>query len=243
MKVQGNAGISTQELTSSYDELFATSDRLRDSDAFYRWVLDRLDPQPGQRLLDVGCGEGLLVKFARQRGLKAFGIDLSPVGTQIARRTAAEAVIARVDGERLSFPEGSFDLAANVGSLEHFIHPQAGVQEMRRVLRPGGLAALVLPNSYYLADILWHVWRKGYSVSHNQPLERFASYREWWEFLEAGGLEVVRGYKYNFRFPRSASDWGWYRRHPRKFLNLLLAPVTPFNLSYHFLFICRRVPD
>jgi hypothetical protein len=56
-------------------------------------------------------------------------------------------------------------------------------------------------------------------------------------------LEVVRGYKYNFRFPRSASDWGWYRRHPRKFLNLLLAPVTPFNLSYHFLFICRRVPD
>jgi SAM-dependent methyltransferase len=243
MRVQGNEGISTQELTSTYDELFATSDRLRDSDAFYRWVLDKLEPQPGQRLLDVGCGEGLLVKFARQRGLQAMGIDLSPVGAQIARRTASEGVIALVDGEQLSFPEGCFDLAANVGSLEHFIHPLAGVQEMRRVLRPGGRAALVLPNSYYLADILWHVWRTGYSVSHHQPLERFATFREWWEFLESGGLEVVRGYKYNFRFPRTSSDWQWYRKHPRKLLNLLLAPVTPFNLSYHFLFICRRVPD
>ena len=242
MKVQGNTGISTRELTSSYDELFATSDRLRDSDAFYQWVLDKLGPQPGQRLLDVGCGEGLLVKFARQRGLQAFGIDLSPVGAKIAHRTAAEGVIALVDGERMSFPEGSFDFAANVGSLEHFIHPQAGVHEMCRVLRPGGLAALVLPNSYYLADILWHVWRTGYSVSHNQPLERFATFREWWEFLEEGGLEVVRGYKYNFRFPRSASDWQWYRQHPRKLLYLLLAPVTPFNLSYHFLYICRRRP-
>lgn len=243
MKIKGNEEISTGELTSSYDELFSTTDRLRDSDAFYQWVLDKLDPQPGQRLLDVGCGEGLLVKFARQRDLMAVGIDLSPVGAQIARQTVGSGVIARVNGERLSFPEGSFDLAANVGSLEHFIHPQEGIREIRRVLRPGGLAALVLPNSYYLADILWHVWRTGYSVSHNQPLERFATFREWWELLEEGGLEVVQGYKYNFCFPRSANDWRWYRQHPRKLLNLLLAPLTPFNLSYHFLYICRKVPD
>jgi SAM-dependent methyltransferase len=242
MKVKGNERISTQALTSTYDELFASSDRLRDSDAFYRWVLEKLDPLPGQRLLDIGCGEGLLVRFALERGVQATGIDLSPVGAQIARRTAGEGVIARVDGEQLAFPEGSFDRVANVGSLEHFIHPMAGVQQMRRVLKPGGLAALVLPNSYYLADILWHVWRTGYSVSHNQPLERFATFREWWDFLESGGLQVLRAYKYNFRFPRSASDWRWYRRHPRKLLNLLLAPVTPFHLSYHFLFICRKEP-
>ena len=111
---------------------------------------------------------------------------------------------------------------------------------MRRVLRPEGRAALVLPNSYYLADIFWHVWRTGYSVSHHQPLERFATFGEWSDLIRGGGLEVVKAYKYNFRFPRSAEDWRWYRQHPKKMLYLLIAPFTPFNLSYHFLFICKR---
>jgi SAM-dependent methyltransferase len=240
MKTQGNAGITAWELRAAYDEMFAGAERLRDSDSFYRWVLDRLNPGPGARLLDIGCGEGILVKVARQRGVQAVGVDLSAVGAGIALHTAGPGTVALSDGERLAFPDQSFDYAANLGSLEHFIHPEAGVREMARVLHPGGRAALVLPNSYYLADIFWHVWRTGYSVSHSQPLERFATCGEWREFLEAGGLNVERTLKYNFRFPRSRADLAWYRRHPRKALNLLLAPLTPFNLSYHFLFICCK---
>jgi hypothetical protein len=71
-------------------------------------------------------------------------------------------------------------------------------------------------------------------------LERFATFREWYDLLAEGGLVVEKAYKYNFAFPRSLFDMGWYRRHPLKLLPMLLGPLTPFNLSYSFLYICRK---
>lgn len=233
--------MTTDVLAESYDELFAHPGRLRDSDALYKWVLKILDPQPGQKLLDIGCGEGILVNFAREIGTETIGIDLSVVGAIRAQNHVSAQVIAVADGENLPFPDRSFDFATNIGGLEHFLQPEKGLNEMHRILHREGLAALILPNSYYLADIIWHVWRTGYSVSHSQALERFATYKEWWEFIEAHGFQILQAYKYNLRFPRSSNDWKWYRQHPRKLLNLIVSPFVPFNLSYHFLFICSPV--
>lgn len=230
--------ITADVLAESYNELFTHPGRLRDSDALYKWVIKILDPQPGQKLLDIGCGEGILVDLARAKEVEAIGIDLSEVGANRARDHVSADVISIADGERLPFLDQSFDFATNIGGLEHFLHPATGLQEMQRILHRDGLAALILPNSYYLADIIWHVWRTGYSVSHKQALERFATFKEWWEFIENHGLKVRHAYKYNLRFPRSSNDWQWYFQHPRKLLNLIISPLVPFNLSYHFLYIC-----
>jgi ubiquinone/menaquinone biosynthesis C-methylase UbiE len=242
MKKLEKTFLSAQEISAAYDRLFETRGALRDSDIFYRWVLNQLAPHPGQRLLDVACGEGILLKFARAHGLHPIGIDLSPKGAQLAQAFVEEKIISIANGEALPFADGSFDLVTNLGSLEHFLQPIKGVQEICRVMDPGGLAAIFLPNSYYLVDIVWHVMRTGYSVSHRQPLENFATFREWWDFLESGGLRVIKAIKYNYIFPRSTNDWQWFRQHPRKLLNLLAAPFIPFNLSNHFLYICRRAP-
>jgi ubiquinone/menaquinone biosynthesis C-methylase UbiE len=235
--------VSRRELIASYDALFGSEASLRDTDAFYRWALGRLSPKPGSRLLDVACGEGHLMKFAHQNGIEAFGIDFSLGATLRARGSMASSVVAVADGEALPFPDESFDYVMNLGSLEHFLHPLRGVEEMRRVLRHEGQAAFLLPNSYYLADIIWHVWRTGYGASHRQLVERFATFREWADLLEQGGLEVRKAKRYNFCFPRSRNDWLWYTRRPQRLLNLLLAPFVPFNLSYSFLYICAKKPD
>lgn len=242
MRARRTDGLSRDELVASYDALFGSEASLRDTDAFYRWALGHLSPKPGCRLLDVACGEGYLVKLALHSEVEAIGIDFSSRAALRTQQNVASSVVAVADGEVLPFPEGSFDYVTNLGSLEHFLHPLRGVQETRRVLRPGGQAAFLLPNSYYLADIIWHVWRTGYAASHRQLLERFATFRQWADFLEQGGLQVKRAYKYNFCFPRSRRDWSWYLTRPQRLLHLLLAPYTPFNLSYSFLYICAKGP-
>jgi SAM-dependent methyltransferase len=180
----------------------------------------------------------MLVKLARGSGVDAFGVDLSYIGALTARKAVERNVIAIADGEFLPFPNESMDFVTIIGSLEHFPNPSTGIQEIRRILRKNGRAALVLPNSYYLVDIIWQVWRTGYSPNHKQSLERFASFREWYDFIEENGLKIHETYKYNFRFPTSKPDLRWYLDHPRKIFSLGLAPFIPFNLSYHFVYIC-----
>lgn len=229
-----------QSIVARYDEMYQTPGKLRDADASYRWVLDVVPTFSGARLLDVACGEGVLVRYAKERGLHAVGIDIARRAAQLAQRNAGGRVVVG-EGEALPFGDSTFDIVTNLGSLEHFLDPEQGLREMRRVLRSGGVAAILLPNSYYLADIIWHVWRTGYGPSHKQPLERFATYSEWRDLLEGEGFHVERSYKYNFVFPRSKEDWRWYRQHPRKFIYLAVAPLMPFHLSYSFLYVCRVV--
>jgi ubiquinone/menaquinone biosynthesis C-methylase UbiE len=233
--------VPTKEaVVRAYDNRYRVAGDLRESDVFYRWALSRLKPRRNGQLLDVACGEGHLVKWAQQAGVRGAGIDLSGVAVRQALQVAPDSLVSLADGERLPFPDASFDYITNMGSLEHFVDPLRGIREMARVLRDDGRAAVYLPNSHYLVDIIWHVWRTGYSVSHRQLIERFATAHEWRDLLEEGGLKVRDIHAYNYRLPRSGADWEWYRRHPRKWLNLLVAPLIPFHLSYSFLFIASK---
>jgi SAM-dependent methyltransferase len=234
---------SVEAISRSYDERFAEGG-LRESESFYRWVLKRLNPTHGKNILDISCGEGHLLRWAsRLHDLETYGIDLSTVALNLCRENVGAVDLNRCDGSLLPFPDHSFDYITNLGSLEHYAHIARGVREMARVLRPEGKAAVLLPNSYYVADIVWRVWRTGYGPSHQQPLERFATVGEWHDILSEGGIDIQRTYAYNFLFPVRQDDWAWYGQRPRRFLNLMIAPLVPFNLSYCHLFIGKRRPN
>ncbi len=230
---------SRQAVVASYNHHYRKLGQLRETDAFYRWVLDCLEVQAPGPLLDMACGEGHLVKFARQRGVNAVGIDFSPSAIQWAQQIVASNRVSVADGQRLPFGSGSFSYVTNLGSLEHFASPERGLREARRVLRQDGRLALLLPNSHYLLDIIWHVWRRGYPVSHHQEIERFGTAGEWGDLIKQNGFWIEATYRYNLRFPQTRSDWKWYFRWPRKLLYPLLSPLTPFHLSYSFLYLCR----
>jgi ubiquinone/menaquinone biosynthesis C-methylase UbiE len=233
---------SKQEIIATYERHYSQPGQLRESDAFYRWVLRKLTPVPGRYLLDIACGEGHLGRIAAKWGLIATSLDFSPSAAAIAYENTNQDKVVIADGHTLPFASNTFDYLTNLGSLEHFVSPRQGLVEMRRVIRRDGTAALLLPNSYYLLDIFWHVLRLGYPVSHRQSIERFATAGEWRDLVEENGFEVTKAYKYNMCWPQSLSDLKWYLRFPKKIPYMLLGPLTPFNLSYSFLFICSVSP-
>jgi ubiquinone/menaquinone biosynthesis C-methylase UbiE len=107
---------------------------------------------PGERVLDVACGTGL-VSFAALNAVGAngqvLGVDLSGQMVQAAQRRAAHqrlsnARFERMDAEALTLPNASFDVALCALGLMYVPDPALAVREMRRVLRPRGRIALAV---------------------------------------------------------------------------------------------------
>jgi ubiquinone/menaquinone biosynthesis C-methylase UbiE len=103
---------------------------------------------PGTRVLDVAAGCGSLTLLAARHGAEVVAVDFSPamIGRLRARlqREGVSGVTAAVmDGQRLELPDRWFDAAVSVFGLIFFADRARGLREMWRVLKPGGVAAVV----------------------------------------------------------------------------------------------------
>jgi len=128
---------------------------LRFEDAAYldheSWVRDTfalLGDLRGKRVLDYGAGEGLSSVVLARRGARVVSFDIASGNVRLAaRRAAANGVplhLAQMAGEALAFREGTFDAVYGNAILHHVNLDQAGA-ELRRVLRPGGVAVFSEP--------------------------------------------------------------------------------------------------
>lgn len=154
---------SKGELQKAYDEWHLSSGNMEMKKAdlkHYSGMLSLLKPEPGKKLLDVGCGKGLFLFLASKRGLLTYGIDISKVAVDIARKVSPTSDIRVGLGEGLPYSDNFFDYVTCLGSLEHFLDPSKGVREMARVLKPDGRALILVPNSFFIGHIygleIWH---------------------------------------------------------------------------------------
>jgi ubiquinone/menaquinone biosynthesis C-methylase UbiE len=107
-----------------------------------------VDAQPGQRVLDVGCGPGALVRLLARRGCRAVGVDADPSMVARAEELAAGLLGAEFrQGSVLALPfeAGTFDVVTATNVIFLLPEPVAGLKEMARVCQVGGRVAMLNP--------------------------------------------------------------------------------------------------
>lgn len=153
----------------------------------------------GARLLEIGCGMGTdLLQFARG-GARVTGIDLTPRSIEISRRHLTvygkEGDFANADCESLPFADKSFDVVYSNGVLHHTPNTAEAVCEIHRVLRPGGLARVMLYHrgsvAFWGYVILRYWLLQGELLRGRSPAEIMGRYVE---FNEGGGRPLVKVY-------------------------------------------------
>jgi SAM-dependent methyltransferase len=125
--------------------------RLSEIEAWHFWfagrraLLDRLVarhvPAGRHTVLDVGCGTGFMLGAV---DVQTVGVDLRPEGLRTTRRALPGARLVQADVERLPFRDACFDVALLLDVIEH-TDDRKLVEEVCRVLRPGGVVLIVAP--------------------------------------------------------------------------------------------------
>lgn len=118
-------------------------------------------------VLDDGCGTGAFLEFAegRRSGADRYvGVDISRVMLSHAQRRlqarGAAPLLVQADACRLPFADDTFDVIYARGLIHHLPEPERGMQELRRVLKPGGVAVVLDPNKTLISTLPRYLARR-----------------------------------------------------------------------------------
>lgn len=101
-------------------------------------VLAAVDPQPGERVLDLAAGTGTSSQPFADRGASVVPCDFSIGMLRVGKQARPHLPFTAGDGTRLPFADDTFDAVTISFGLRNIVDPLAGLREMRRVTRPGG---------------------------------------------------------------------------------------------------------
>ena len=138
------------------------------------FILHLLNIRKGERVLDVGCFTGALMVYCGMLGAEISGVDISREAVEKAngylRKYGLNGKAIACDARKLDFPDNYFDKVVSSDFLEHLSFPDsvAVLKEIKRVLRPDGLAVIKTPNlSYLKASRLFKIFKR--AVSFKNP--------------------------------------------------------------------------
>ncbi|MGQ9458074.1 MAG: class I SAM-dependent methyltransferase [Anaerolineae bacterium] len=173
-------------------------------DAYWRQADDTFDHerlellasrvQPGERVLEVDCGPGVLAAKMRDRGAQVQATEISLVAAERARAKGIPTEHVNSEVDPLPFSDGAFDVVVSNSMVEHRFFYEHSLDECVRVLRPGGRLLLCLPNIAHW-KCRWWLLRGRFPYVKNSPTDflhlRFFTVAEARQLLEARGVRVV----------------------------------------------------
>jgi SAM-dependent methyltransferase len=155
-------------------------------------VLEWLAPQAGERVLDLGCGDGVLTAELARRGVSVLGIDISESLLKAAAERGVET--RHMDGQNLPF-DGEFDAVFSNAALHWMSNASAVIEGVFRALKPGGRFVAEFGGHGNVAAVTTAMrataWRRGGDAALAGPWF-FPSVAVYREMLEERGFRVVR---------------------------------------------------
>ena len=181
-------------------------------------VLALLEPRPGERVLDLGCGDGVLTERLVAAGCDVVGVDASQEQVTAARARGLNALVMK--GEALTFA-GEFDAVFSNAALHWMRDADAVLAGVRRALRPGGRFAAEFGGYGCVAKIreglAWALGRRGIDARAYDPWY-FPTDEDYGARLERAGFSVRSLALFDRPTPLPTDIEGWLETFAKSFL-------------------------
>ncbi len=106
------------------------------------------------KILEIGCGSGILFPELKKRSKKVVGTDIHPYLNEV-QKNFPDIDVRKENAEKLSFKNNTFDAVIGISVLEHLSNPEKGIKEIKRVLKPGGVGVFGYPIRTRLNDFVF----------------------------------------------------------------------------------------
>ena len=154
-------------------------------------ALDLLDPQPGERILDIGCGEGSLTRKIVERGATVLGVDNSPEMVEAALKNGID--VSLLDAADMQFLS-EFDAAFSNATLHWVLEKERAARAIFRALKPGGRFAGEMGGEGNLTKLREALDEELIARGYEPPVEAsnwYASPDDFAAVYEAAGFQEI----------------------------------------------------
>ena len=182
-------------------------------------VLALLDPKPGERILDLGCGDGVLTEKLVEAGASVLGVDASDTMIQAARARGIDAHV--MDGQSLPF-DAQFDAVFSNAALHWMLDGEAVADGVFRALTPGGRFVGEMGGQGNVATLRMglrvELLRRGYTVPDEDP-QWYPGVAEFSAIYEAVGFVRIDATLIPRPTPLPAGVAGWLKTFRTGFMD------------------------
>lgn len=206
---------------------------LRPKEAYFIFA-ELLDLKDQKKFLDVACGLGRMLEVSSDYGVDNFGIDLSSIAIEKAKKKLPDATILEANAEQLPFEAKSFHYLTCLGSLERMIDKSKVLNEIKRVTTDDVSICFLVRNSN---SWRWILTKKLLFTINKKGHQDAKTYNEWKTLFEQHQLQIIQCIPDQWPVMKLMQifSFGLFKGYKKQQISF-----TPLKFANEFIFILKK---